>query len=219
MRSRRFATALICGRRRERFDDGTEHRKSESRRHHRHRLVEDDRDDRRKSLDRGDQLCASERSGGQSYLLSGIEVGSNTSIVLSIGDIPGPKHLPGRRRRRDGRGRLRRRHGVERQTWNSPFSVAAGTFSFTATVTSNGATGTRTVTNGVFDLPFNTDATLRALPDSIGSKMTATLNGQAWNVAIASGQTGTALSRLAASTTSKRCCSRSPRRPPLARFR
>jgi hypothetical protein len=138
------------------------------------------------------------------YLLSGIEVGTNTSIVLSLGDIPGPGTYP---LGVDGVTVAGGFGGVTMlsgQTWNTSFSGAAGTititalttkhiagtFSFTASLATNGATGTRSVANGVFDVPFNSDATLRALPDSIGSKMTATLNGQAWNAAIASGGTG-----------------------------
>lgn len=137
------------------------------------------------------------------YLLSGFENATTTSIVLSIGDLPGPGTYP---LGTDGVTVAGGFGGVTMlngQTWNSPFSGAAGTititalttahiagtFSFTATLTSNGATGTRTVTNGVFDIPFSSAITLRTLPDSIGSKMTATLNGQAWNAAIASGQT------------------------------
>jgi hypothetical protein len=137
------------------------------------------------------------------YLLSGIEVGTNTSIVLSIGDIPGPGTYP---LGVDGvtvAGGFGGVTALSGQTWNTSFSGAAGTititalttkhiagtFSFTASLATNGATGTRSVANGVFDIPFNSDATLRALPDSIGSKLTATLNGQAWNAAIASGQT------------------------------
>jgi hypothetical protein len=138
------------------------------------------------------------------YLLSGIEIATNTSISLSFGDITGPGTYP---------------LGVDgvsvaggfgsvlvgtTQTWTSPFSGAAGTititslttkrvagtFSFTANAVSGGATGTRAVTSGVFDIPFNSDASLRTLPDSVGSKITASLNGQAWNAAIASAQTG-----------------------------
>ena len=137
------------------------------------------------------------------YLLTGIELGTNTSIVLSIGDIPGPGTYP---LGVDGVTVAGGFGGVVvggGQTWNSAFSGnagtititalttkhIAGTFSFIGSLTGNGATGTKTVTNGVFDIPFNSDASLRTLPDSIGSKMTATLNGQAWNAAIAAGQT------------------------------
>lgn len=140
---------------------------------------------------------------GGRYLITGIELGTNTSIVLSIGDFAAPGTFP---LGVDGitvAGGFGGVTNLSGQTWNTPFSGSAGTititaltakhiagtFSFTASLTSNGATGTRTVTNGVFDIPFKSDANVHALPDSIGSKMTATLNGQAWNAAIASGQT------------------------------
>jgi hypothetical protein len=88
-------------------------------------------------------------------------------------------------------------------TWTTPLSGAAGTitvttltptriaatFSFTAAPTSGGATGTRVVTNGTFDAPISGNAAVQALPDSVGSKFSATLNGTAWNAAIVSAGT------------------------------
>jgi hypothetical protein len=65
----------------------------------------------------------------------------------------------------------------------------AGTFTFTASPAGGSATGTQTVTNGSFDAAFDKDVVIKTLADSIGSKMTATLAGQAWNGAIVSGQT------------------------------
>lgn len=88
--------------------------------------------------------------------------------------------------------------------WTTPLSGAAGSititaltptriagnFNYTATASSGGATGSRVVTNGVFDAPFQGNVSIPAsLPDSVGSVMTATLNGTAWNGAIVSGQT------------------------------
>jgi len=92
-------------------------------------------------------------------------------------------------------------------TWTTPLSGAAGTititalttahitgtFEFTATAASGGASGARAVTKGVFDAPFANTVTLpAALPDSVGSRMTATLGGTGWNAAIvAAGTTAT----------------------------
>jgi hypothetical protein len=95
--------------------------------------------------------------------------------------------------------------------WLTPFSGAAGsitittltttriagTFSFTTTGSSGGATGTKVVTQGRFDLPMNA-APIAVLTDSMGSTLSASLNGQPWNGAIVSGQTtATHLSLLA----------------------
>ncbi|MBK8249597.1 MAG: hypothetical protein IPK85_19695 [Gemmatimonadetes bacterium] len=56
-----------------------------------------------------------------------------------------------------------------------------GTFSFVATSVTN-ATGTRTVTNGAFDLPVTSAGTIALAPNA-GSKFTGTINGTAWNAA------------------------------------
>jgi uncharacterized protein DUF6252 len=137
------------------------------------------------------------------YLISGTETSTNTSISLSIGDIAGVGTYP---LGVDGvfvAGGLGSVAIGATQTWNSPSSGAAGTvtitsltakriagtFSFNANAATGGATGTRSVTTGVFDVPFNSDAALRPLPDSIGSKLTATLNGQPFNAASVSGGT------------------------------
>jgi hypothetical protein len=83
--------------------------------------------------------------------------------------------------------------------WTTPISGAAGsititslttthiaaTFEFTATGSAGGATGSRVVTNGVLDAPFQGNVSLpTTLPDSVGSRMTAMLSGAAWNAAI-----------------------------------
>ncbi len=87
--------------------------------------------------------------------------------------------------------------------WTTPISGAAGTititaltatriaatFSFTAAPSSGGATGSRVVTSGVFDAPISGNAVLPVLTDSIGGKMSGTLNGTAWNAAIVSAGT------------------------------
>jgi hypothetical protein len=101
-------------------------------------------------------------------------------------------------------------------TWLTPFSGAAGTititaltttriagtFSFTATASAGGATGNKVVTNGEFDSPLNKESPIAVLTDSMGSELNASLNGQAWNGAIVSGQTtATHLSLLAINNT------------------
>lgn len=82
------------------------------------------------------------------------------------------------------------------QSWWTPLSGAAGTvtvtavsatritgtFSFVATPFSGGATGSRTVTQGRFDLPVTSTGTV-TVPDNIGSKFGGTLAGSAWNAA------------------------------------
>ena len=140
---------------------------------------------------------------GGRYIITGFEVGTNISVVLTFGDLAGPGTYPLGVDNVTVAGGFGGVTNINGQTWLTPFSGAAGTititslttkrvagtFSFTASSPSGGATGSRVVTTGVFDLPFNKDATIRALPDSLGSKMTATLNGQAWNAAIVAGQT------------------------------
>jgi len=77
--------------------------------------------------------------------------------------------------------------------WTTPFSGAAGslevtertatriagTFAFTADALLNVLPATRTVTSGAFDLTVSTG--LPALPTQVGSTMTATIDGGAWN--------------------------------------
>lgn len=150
-------------------------------------------------------IQVSSTSGG--YLISGIELAGTTigtSLAISINDIPGPGTYP---LGTDGVSVAGGFAGVTvagTQTWNTPVSGAAGTititslttahiagtFSFTASLPTNGATGQRVVTNGAFDAPFKPAAVIKALPDSIGSKMSATLNGQAWIAGIVGGQIG-----------------------------
>lgn len=56
---------------------------------------------------------------------------------------------------------------------------AAGTFSFTAEGVV-GTAGTRTVTNGQFDIPLNRPANLPAMTHADTGSMTATIGGTAW---------------------------------------
>lgn len=56
-----------------------------------------------------------------------------------------------------------------------------GTFSFVAASVTT-ATGTRTVTNGAFDLPVTSAGNIALAPNA-GSKFSGTINGTAWNAA------------------------------------
>jgi hypothetical protein len=61
----------------------------------------------------------------------------------------------------------------------------AGSFSYNApayTITGD-ATGTRTVTNGAFDLPVRVTGTVGPVAANAGGKMSATINGVPWNAA------------------------------------
>jgi hypothetical protein len=69
----------------------------------------------------------------------------------------------------------------------------AGSFTFTANAAGGSATGTQSVTSGTFDAGFGKTVVIKPLADSIGSKLSATLGGQAWNAAIAGGQTASGL--------------------------
>lgn len=91
--------------------------------------------------------------------------------------------------------------------WDTPLSGAAGTvtitaltatriagtFEFSAEAVSGGATGTRSVTNGDFDLPVKSNGSLPVVPDAAGSQVSGMVDGQAWNAAtvapLLSGQT------------------------------
>jgi hypothetical protein len=59
----------------------------------------------------------------------------------------------------------------------------AGTFSFTATPLSGGATGAKSVTAGSFDLAVKTSGNPGPVPDNAASKVSATLGGSAFNAA------------------------------------
>lgn len=58
-----------------------------------------------------------------------------------------------------------------------------GTFNFTASPLSGGATGTRTVTDGSFVLEVKPTGTVGPLADNAGGKVSATIGGAAWNAA------------------------------------
>jgi hypothetical protein len=145
-------------------------------------------------------LQVSSRSG--SYLILGTEFtggGQGSSVSFAINNIIGTGTYPLGVDAVSVHGGFASITSGAGGVWMTPLSGAAGTinitaltttriagtFSFTATGSGGGATGTRTVTNGVFDAPFGTAVTLpSALPDSVGSKITATVAGTAWNAAI-----------------------------------
>ncbi len=58
-----------------------------------------------------------------------------------------------------------------------------GTFAFTASVVNSGATGTRTITNGKFDLPVTTPVSSGTVPNASRNRIAATLGGQSWAAA------------------------------------
>jgi len=62
-------------------------------------------------------------------------------------------------------------------------SRIVGTFSFNAEPLGGGATGTKVVTNGAFDLLLASNGNFGALPDNQGSVTNGTLNGAPWNAA------------------------------------
>jgi hypothetical protein len=145
------------------------------------------------------------------YILGGTELAANglpgTSLSIAINDVAGPGTYPLGVDGVSVAGGFITVTAANGASWLTAFSGAAGTititalnsthiagtFTFTASQTSNGATGSRVVTNGVFDVPFHSAATIQPLPDSVGSKMAATLNGQPWNAAIVSAGTSLGL--------------------------
>lgn len=62
-----------------------------------------------------------------------------------------------------------------------------GTFNFTAVPFTGTVTGTKTVTDGSFALDVKPTGAVGALPDNAGSKVSATMNGTAFNAAEAGG--------------------------------
>jgi hypothetical protein len=80
-----------------------------------------------------------------------------------------------------------------------------GTFNVVVSALTGTATGTRTVTNGEFNLQLRATGTIGPLPANAGSKVTATIAGTAWNAATISGNlTSTfGIFALAASTNTR----------------
>ena len=76
----------------------------------------------------------------------------------------------------------------------------AGTFSFVANQNYGGTGGTRTVTNGQFDLTLNSGGSLPVLPANKGGRILATFNGTSWNAATAVAQYASGALIVVAST-------------------
>ena len=143
-------------------------------------------------------------ANGGSYLISGVETsGSARAITFSLSGIAGPgTYLLGV----DG---VSVTGGIGSVTvsgtnvWNTGLTGGSGsltitsltttrivgTFTFTANAAGGTATGSQSITNGSFDVGFGKTVVIKALADSVGSKMSATVGGQAWNGAIVGGQT------------------------------
>lgn len=138
------------------------------------------------------------------YLLSGIETASTfRAITFTLSGISGPGTYPLGVDGVSVAGGIGSVSVNASNVWNTGLTGAsgtititsltttriAGTFAFSANAASGGATGSQSVTNGSFDAGFGKTVVIKALADSIGSKMSATLGGQFWNGAIVSGQT------------------------------
>ena len=141
-------------------------------------------------------------SGG--YILTGFDVTGaglpGTSLVFTINNISGPGTYPLGTDAVSVYGGFAGVVAANGQQWTTPLTGAAGTitvtaltttriagsFNFSAAASGGGATGTRTVTNGTFDLPILGNAVMPKLPDSVGSKMSVSLNGTPWHAAIVS---------------------------------
>jgi hypothetical protein len=67
-------------------------------------------------------------------------------------------------------------------------SRITGTFNFVATALTGTATGTRTITNGSFDLEVKPQGTIGPLPANAGSRLSATIGGTNFNAAAVIGQ-------------------------------
>ena len=132
--------------------------------------------------------------------LTGTQLGaSGHTIVLQLYHIPGPGTYP------LGVGVLVPGGSALITTatgsWRTPQSGAdgtitfttltatriEGTFNFTAVPFTGNATGTKTVSEGSFILELKPVGTIGPLPENAGSKVSATLNGSAYNAADATG--------------------------------
>lgn len=122
-----------------------------------------------------------------------------TTVMLSLGYIAGPGTYPlgvNAGTTAGGMGTVTAIQGVSLPTWSTNFTGAAGTvtvtelsatrikgtFQFTAPPQSysQGTTGTRTVTNGAFDVALPVGFT-PAPSNNRGSKISALVNGASWN--------------------------------------
>jgi hypothetical protein len=137
------------------------------------------------------------------YVLSGTKIAGEASLALEI-DLyniaaPGTYPLGVGEKVFGGAGWVVSPLTSPPKYWLTPLSGAAGTvtvssvsntriagsFSYNApayTITGD-ATGTRTVTNGTFDLPVRTTGNPGPVAANAGGKMSATINGTPWNAA------------------------------------
>ncbi len=143
-------------------------------------------------VDQGAQV-----TGSGIYVIQGTQVSGTEAlaIVLSLMNVPGPGTYP-----------LGTGGGVSGGTgivalggsgWTTPLSGAAGTitiaevgdtritgsFSFTADASTGGASGTRAVTQGEFDLPLRRVGTVQPVPETSMNHVGATVGGEAWSAA------------------------------------
>lgn len=132
-------------------------------------------------------------SGGYTISLTQTQGTVGRSITLSLMNIPGPGTYP-----------LGTGAGVSGGTgiyvdagagWTTPLSGEAGTitlttltdtrivgsFAFTADQVTGGATGSRAITGGSFDLPMTTTGTFAPVPEGNRNVIRATLGGASYN--------------------------------------
>lgn len=131
------------------------------------------------------------------YVISGTRVTGSTAtgITITLSDIKGPGTYP-----LGTGGGVSGGSGIVVESpagWGTPLSGAAGTitittltssrisgtFEFTAVASTGGATGTRVVSDGRFDLDVVTQGTVAPLPDQAGGRVSAQIGGEAWNAA------------------------------------
>jgi hypothetical protein len=134
------------------------------------------------------------------YTMTGIKLGAGGyTLIFTLSNIPGPGTYP------LGVGISVPGGNVLISTtaggWRTPQTGAdgsitittltasriEGTFNFTAVPFTGSVTGTKTVTDGSFALDVKPTGAVGALPENAGHKVSATLNGVAFNAADASG--------------------------------
>lgn len=138
------------------------------------------------------------------YLIQGTRVtGSDAlSIIITLHNIPGPGTYPlgTGGNVSGGTGNV----GETTAGWGTPLSGAAGTititsmadgrmtgtFSFTAAASTGSAAGTRTVTNGSFDLAIAGSGNATPPAPHTMNRVSATIGGGAWNAATVALQPG-----------------------------
>lgn len=130
------------------------------------------------------------------YIISGgvVQGTSSRAVTLTLMNIPGPGTYPlGTGAGVSGGGGI---YAESSGGWGTSLTGEAGTitlttltaqriagtFSFTADAVSGGATGTRAVTNGSFDLPI-ANGTTTPVPPQNRMRISATVGGQPWNAA------------------------------------